>query len=147
MCIIFAVGKYNSTNMRYDKEKIYEQAVKAVKENDLYFADDIMAYLPCDRSTFYRLIPQGSDLSDNLKVLLDDNKIRTKIGIRAKLFQSGKAGELLALYRLICTPEERRMLNQNYIEITGKDGKSLPKELADSMEMTREQALRILGDG
>ena len=62
---------------------------------------------------------------NNLKDLLEQNKIRTKSAIRAKLYKSPKASELLALYRLICTPEERKMLNQNYIELTGKDGKDL----------------------
>ena len=53
--------------------------------------------------------------------MLEDNKIKTKSAIRAKLFKSQKAAELLALYRLICTPEEHRLLNQQYIEQTVKD--------------------------
>ena len=34
----------------------------------------------------------------------------------AKLYKGDKAAELLALYRLICTPEERQNLNQSYID-------------------------------
>ena len=48
--------------------------------------------------------------------MLDHNKIKTKSSIRAKLYKSEKAAELLALYRLIATPEEHRLLNQQYIE-------------------------------
>jgi len=35
------------------------------------------------------------------------------------LFKSNKAGELLALYRLIATNDERQALNQQYIEHSG----------------------------
>ncbi len=111
--------------MAFDRDKLYQQAETAIKENNLFFIEDIIAFIPCSKQTFYDYFPVGSDEMDDLKGLLEQNKIRTKSAIRAKLYKSPKASELLALYRLICTPEERKMLNQNYIELTGKDGKDL----------------------
>ena len=111
--------------MAFDRDKLYQQAQTAIKENNLFFIEDIIAFIPCSKQTFYDYFPVGSDEMDDLKGLLEQNKIRTKSAIRAKLYKSPKASELLALYRLICTPEERKMLNQNYIELTGKDGKDL----------------------
>ena len=109
----------------YDKNELIATAKKAIKENNLFFIEDIIAFIPCAKQTFYDYFPVGSDEMDDLKGLLEQNKIRTKSAIRAKLYKSPKASELLALYRLICTPEERKMLNQNHIELTGKDGKDL----------------------
>ncbi len=109
----------------FDRDKLYQQAKTAITENNLFFIEDIIAFIPCAKQTFYDYFPVGSDEMDDLKGLLEKNKIRTKSAIRAKLYKSPKASELLALYRLICTPEERKMLNQNYIELTGKDGKDL----------------------
>lgn len=114
--------------MAYDKEKIFEQAKEAITKNNLFFVNDILAWLPCSRSWFYDAFPDGSDELDTFKGMLEQNKIKTKSAIRSKLFKSDKAGELLALYRLICTPEEHRLLNQNYTELTGKDGKNLIPE-------------------
>ena len=111
--------------MAYDRDKLYQQAETAIKENNLFFIEDVVAFIPCSKPTFYEHFPIGSNELNNLKDLLEQNKIRTKSAIRAKLYKSPKASELLALYRLICTPEERKMLNQNYIELTGKDGKDL----------------------
>ena len=113
---------------RYNKKKIYEQAKEAITKNNLFFVNDILAWLPCSRSWFYDAFPDGSDELDTFKGMLEQNKIKTKSAIRSKLFKSDKAGELLALYRLICTPEEHRLLNQNYTELTGKDGKNLIPE-------------------
>ena len=109
----------------FDRDKLYQQAQTAITENNLFFIEDVVAFIPCSKPTFYEHFPIGSNELNNLKDLLEQNKIRTKSAIRAKLYKSPKASELLALYRLICTPEERKMLNQNYIELTGKDSKDL----------------------
>ena len=111
--------------MAFDRDKLYQQAETAITENNLFFIEDVVAFIPCSKPTFYEYFPIESNEFNNLKDLLVRNKIRTKSAIRAKLYKSPKASELLALYRLICTPEERKMLNQNYIELTGKDGKDL----------------------
>jgi hypothetical protein len=111
--------------MAFDRDKLYQQAQTAIKENNLFFIEDVVAFIPCSKPTFYEHFPVDSNELNNLKDLLEKNKIRTKSAIRAKLYKSPKASELLALYRLICTPEERKRLNQNYIELTGKDGKDL----------------------
>lgn len=113
--------------MAYDKEKIYQQAEEAIKKNNLFFVEDIPAFLPCSRSTFYAFFSAGSDELDTLKSLLDDNKVKTKSSIRAKLWKSNKAAELLALYRLIATPEEHQKLNQSYIDHT-TNGKDIKQE-------------------
>jgi len=104
--------------MRYNKKKLYNQAKEAIEKNNLFFIEDIVAWLPCDKTTFYRYFPVESNENNNLKRLLDINKTKTKSAIRAKLFKSEKAGELLALYRLICDNKERQNLNQQYIDHT-----------------------------
>jgi len=111
--------------MAFDRDKLYQQAQTAITENNLFFIEDVVAFIPCSKPTLYEHFPVDSNELNNLKDLLEQNKIRTKSAIRAKLYKSPKASELLALYRLICTPEERKKLNQNYIELTGKDGKDL----------------------
>ena len=109
--------------MAYDKKKIYLQAEEAIKKNNLFFIEDIVAFLPCDKTTFYRFFPVDCNEYNTLKDLLDDNKVKTKSSIRAKLWKSNKASELLALYRLIATPEEHQKLNQSYVDHTNKGGK------------------------
>lgn len=126
--------------MAYDKEKIFKQAKEQIKENNLFFVQDIVAFVPCSRSTFYELFPDGSDELDTFKELLESNKVVTKSSIRAKLWKSNKAAELLALYRLIATPEEHQKLNQSYIDHTSK-GKQI--SLSD---MSSEEIRRLLGD-
>lgn len=109
----------------YDRKKIYQQAIDAIEKNNLFSIEDIVAFIPCSKPTFYDFFPVDSNELNTLKDLLDTNKIKTKADIRAKLWKSDKAAELLALYRLIATPEEHQKLNQSYIDHTTK-GKELP---------------------
>jgi len=109
--------------MAYNKKEIYKLAVDAIEKNNLFFITDIVAWMPCEKTTFYELFPDKSEESDTFKGKLEQNKIKTKSAIRAKLFKGEKAAELLALYRLICTGEERQMLNQQYIDHTSKGDK------------------------
>lgn len=106
--------------MAYNKKKLYEQAQEAIKKNNLFWIEDIVAWLPCDKTTFYRYFKKESNEYNTLKGMLETNKTKTKSAIRAKLFKGNKATELLALYRLIATPEEHKKLNQSYIDHTSK---------------------------
>lgn len=111
--------------MAYNRTHILEQAKEAITKNNLFFVEDIVAFIGISKPTFYEFFPPDSNELNDLRKMLDENKIKVKSGIRAKLWKSEKAAELLALYRLVCTPEEHRLLNQNYTELTGKDGKDL----------------------
>ena len=102
--------------MAYDTQKLFEQAKEAVEKHNLFFIEDIVAFIPCTKPTFYDHFPVDSDEFNALKDLLEQNRIKIKSNIRAKLYKSDKASELLALYRLIATPEEHRRLNQQYID-------------------------------
>ena len=121
--------------MAYDKEKIYNEAKEAITKNNLFFVNDIWAWLPCSRSWFYDAFPDGSDELDTFKDMLEQNKTKTKSAIRVKLFKGEKAAELLALYRLVCTPEERQMLNQQYVEM---------KASVNTTELTQEQIDKVI---
>jgi len=122
----------NKKLMAYDKTKIYEQAIKAIKENNLFFVEDIVAWLPISKPTLYDYFPVDSNEFNTIKSLLEENKTKTKSAIRAKLFKSAKATELLALYRLICTKEEHQLLNQSYIDHTSK-GEQIQNQMTISM--------------
>ena len=138
--------------MAYDKKKIYQQAKEAIEKNNLFFIEDIVAWLPCDKTTFYRFFEPGCNEYNDLKTMLENNKIKTKSGIRAKLWKSDKAGELLALYKLIGTEEEHRRLSQTYVDQTNKEipanEQDLTKELAKIAEargITLEELMQIEG--
>jgi hypothetical protein len=105
--------------MAYNKIKIFEQSKFVIKKYRLFFIEDVVAYLPIVKKTFYEYFPIDSNESNELKELLDQNKINVKVQIRKKLLKGEKAPELIALYKLICTDEERRSLSMQEIKHSG----------------------------
>lgn len=112
-------------NMAYDKAKLYEQAMRAIEEHGLYFIEDIVAFLPCAKETFYEKFPPKSDELDALKRALEANRVHAKTDIRRNLYaMRNNPTAQLALYRMIATPEERDALVMTKSDITS-GGKAL----------------------
>lgn len=106
--------------MAYDRLEIFEMAKKAIEDNSLYFIEDVVAFLPIVKRTFYDYFPIESHEMHDIKELLDNNKIATKVKLRKKLGEGDKAAEILALYKLIATDEERKALSMQHVDHTTK---------------------------
>lgn len=113
--------------MAYTTEYLYNLAEEAINKYKLIFIEDIIALLPCSKSTFYEHIPNESDNYKKLFKMLEANRAEMKVRMRKKWYDSGNATLQMGLYKLICSDEERRALSQQHIqtELTGKDGKEL----------------------
>ena len=101
--------------VKYTDDEIFEWAKEAIAKNNLFTFQDVIAFLPCGQTRFYEACPEGSERSEYLKRMVTDNKIKTKSGIRAKLYKE-KGSSLIALYKMICTEDERRALSMSYID-------------------------------
>lgn len=106
--------------MAYDKNDIFEKAKQAIADNNLYFIEDVVAFLPIVKVTFYDYFPIDSNEMNDIKELLDNNKVTTKVKLRKKLGEGDKAAEILALYKLIATEDERKALSMQHIDHTTK---------------------------
>lgn len=111
--------------MAYNKNKILKQAKEVIVKNKLFFIEDIVAYLPCGKTTFYELFPLGSNELNELKELLEQNRVEIKVSMRSKWYKSENATLQLALMKLIGTDEEAHRLNGSSQKIdattNGKD--------------------------
>ena len=117
---------------QYNKKDIEAKSLKAIKEHRLFFINDIPAYLPCCRATFYNL---GLDKLDTIKDALEQNKIETKNSMRAKWYKSDNATLQIALMKLISSDEERRKMSQNYNEMSGRDGEELVIRIVEDTKL------------
>lgn len=113
--------------MAYSRKRLYEQAMQVIEERNLFFLEDVVAFLPCQRSTFYAKFPPNSDEMDAMKRALETNKVRTKSAIRHRLFNMDNPTAQIALYRMIATPEERDAISTTKTDITS-GGEKIAKE-------------------
>ena len=110
--------------MAYNKTEIFETAKKKIVEHKLFFVEDIVAFLPISKKTFYEYFPVESDESNELKELLNQNKTELKVSMRSKWYKSNAPALQMALMKLICTDDERKKLSMTHTDVT-TDGEKL----------------------
>jgi hypothetical protein len=106
--------------MAYNKEKIYKQALKVVEKHNLFFIEEIVAYLPCSKPTFYDFFPVDSNEFNDIKSIMEQNVIKTKQSMRSKWYRSDNATLQVGLMKLLGSDEERQKLSQSHIDHTSK---------------------------
>lgn len=92
--------------MAYDRKKIYQQALELIEKKKLFFIEDVVTLLPCDKTTFYRFFEVESNEYNTIKEGLEKNKIEIKNGLRNKWYNGNNPLTQMALYKLIGTEEE-----------------------------------------
>jgi hypothetical protein len=112
--------------MAYDKNKIFLQAKEVIVKHKLFFIEDIVCFLPCDKTTFYRFFEPESNEYNELKELLDQQKMELKVSMRSKWYKSENATLQITLMKLICTDDERKKMSVNYTENEHKFDKESP---------------------
>ena len=111
--------------MAYNKLEIFKKAKEVTVKNKLFFIEDIVSFLPIVKKTFYEYFPLESNEINELKELLQTNRVELKVSMRSKWFKSNAPALQMALMKLICTDDERKKLAMTYTETdittNGKD--------------------------
>jgi hypothetical protein len=107
--------------MAYDKQKIFDQAKEMIVKHKLFFIEDIVAFIPISKKTFYDYFPIESNECNELKGMLEINRTELKVSMRSKWYKSNAPALQMALMKLIATPEELKKLSMQYIESENKN--------------------------
>ena len=102
--------------MAYKTEDLFNTAIEQIKKNKLFFIEDIIAFLPCSKPTFYEHFPNESNYYKKMFEELEKNRTELKVSMRSKWYKSNAPALQMALMKLICTDEERKKLAMQYSE-------------------------------
>ncbi len=128
--------------MRKTKEKYEADIVQVIKDNKIMFIQHIFGvYTAIGSSQFYKL---GLHQSEAINTAIQRNRMQGCNYMVNKWIGSENPTLQVAAYRLICTEDERRNLNQSYIDhttkgsplqqpITPEQGRQFMKELEESL--------------
>jgi hypothetical protein len=112
--------------MAYKTHELKDQALKAIEKNKLFFVEDVIAFLPCTKPTFYDHFPSESNDYKEIAEALTKNKVEVKTSLRSKWYNSKSAPLQLALYKLIANPDEHKALQMQYNDHTTGGDKITP---------------------
>lgn len=112
----------------FDKETVFDQAMAILnKQGGIVSISDLIAFLPCEKTTFFKLFPNGSAELDKIHQAMDESKRKAVVSLRGKLYNSNNPTAWLALYKMICTDEERAVISMVKADIT-TNGKELRQD-------------------
>jgi hypothetical protein len=120
--------------MAYNKKQLVELALKEIKAKKLVFIQDVTAFLPCSRSTFYSL---ELDKEDSIKDALEEMKVTIKASMRTRWYKSQSPVLQIALYKLLSSADELDILNSQRVDVElGKNAKQVFKIGDNTIEFT-----------
>lgn len=107
--------------MAYDKDQLFKEAIEIAQTRPVLFIEDVVALLPVTKATFYYHFKYNSDELNAIKAEINKNKVKAKVGLRAKWRNSDNPTLQISLYKLLSNDLERKMLSQQYHDITTDD--------------------------
>ena len=110
--------------MAFDVQELKQKAIEAIKKHKLFFTEDVIAYLPCQRTTFYDTykLNKDPDIVDSL----EKNRVDIKVAMRKKWFDSDHPALQMGLYKLIGTDDEAdRLGNKQKLEHSSDESSPL----------------------
>ncbi len=93
--------------MAYKTEELEKKSLEAINNHKLFFIEDVVAFLPCDKTTFYN---HKLHEFNSIKEALEKNRVEIKTSMRSKWYKSENPTLQMGLYKLIGTPEEAERL-------------------------------------
>lgn len=113
--------------MALKKADMIKQCIDIIIKHKLVFIEDIVAYTPFGKTTFYaHTLNEVNEIKD----ALEKNKVDIKNGLRAKWYKGDNSTAQIALYKLIGTEDETDRLNgsKQKIEHSGSVNLHFDKE-------------------
>ena len=99
--------------MAYKTDDLLKKSLEAIDKYKLFFIEDVVAYLPCSKETFYQ---HKLHESDALKSALLKVKTEIKVSMRSKWYKSENPTLQMGLMKLIASPDELKQLSMTHVE-------------------------------
>lgn len=127
--------------MAYNKEDLYKQAIEVAKDpkKKPIFIEHLVAELPCSKPTFYDHFPVDSNEFNDIKEIIERNRVNIKSSMLRKWYNSNNATLQIGLMKLIATEEEAHRLNGS------KQETKLSGEVTTNVEINKPVSIIVKG--
>ena len=105
--------------MAYDSKELEKKALDAIEKHNLMFIEHIVAYLPCDKTTFYA---HKLNESNAIKKAIEQTRVSRKVAMQNNWFKSETPSLQIALMKMIADDHEAHRLNGTKQEIKQTGG-------------------------
>ncbi len=118
--------------MAYTKKELERLSLEAIEEHELVFLDEVIAFLPVGKTTFYQY---KLNETNSIKEAIHKVKVEAKAFLRKRWKTEDAPATQIALYKILGNEEEANALNGR----TKDDGKTLTINLPKGAELEIEK--------
>jgi hypothetical protein len=114
-----------------DSDKLFADVMAAIKSNNIWTISEVPCFVGVTKKTLYNHYPVGSERMAAIQAALDENKMKSRVSLRDAMFKKGDSSCLIALYKIIATPDERKALASHFLETSTDKLKPLEIHVID----------------
>jgi len=105
--------------MAYDPKELEKKALAAIEKHKLMFIEHIVAFLPCDKTTFYA---HKLNESNSIKKAVEEMRVSKKTKMLSNWIDSETPSLQIAAMKMISEEHEAHRLNGSRQEIKHEGG-------------------------
>ena len=125
-------------NMR-DTDKLFADVMAAIKTHNIWTISEVPCFVGISKKTLYNHYPVGSERLDAIQAALDDNKMKSRVSLRNAMFKKKDPSCLIALYKMVATPDERKALASHFLETSTDKLKPLEVHVIDPKKESKKK--------
>lgn len=122
-----------------DPDKLFADVMAAIKTHNIWTLNEVPCFVGVSRQTLYNLFPVDSERMNEIKAALDDNMMKSRVSLRNAMFKKKDPSCLIALYKMVATPDERKALASHFLETSTDKLKPLEIHVIDPKKEKKEK--------
>ena len=122
-----------------NSDKLFADVMSAIKAHNLWTIAEVPCFVGISRPTIYNHFPSGSERLAAIQAALDENRMKSRVSLRAAMFKKKDPSCLIALYKMIATPDERKALASHFIETSTDKLKPIEVHVIDPKKEEKQE--------
>lgn len=121
-----------NTKIMKDTAKLFSDVMTAIQaHDDVWTFEEIQNYVCVTTRTLYNHFPVGSERRNEINEAIETNRMKSRKSVRKEMLEKKDPSCLIALYKILATPDERKALASHFIETSTDKLKPLEIHVID----------------
>lgn len=123
-----------------DPDKLFTEVMAAIKaHDDVWTIGEVQNYVCISTKSLYNIFPVGSERRNEIDEAIEANKMKSRKSVRKAMLEKKDPSCLIALYKILATPDERKALASHFLETSTDKLKPLEIHVIDPKKAKDEK--------
>lgn len=121
-------------------DKLFSEVMAAItSHDDIWTLEEVQNYVCITTRSLYNIFPVGSERKDEIDEAIKANRMKSRKSVRKAMLEKKDPSCLIALYKILATPDERKALASHFLETSTDKLKPLEIHVIDPKKAKDEK--------